>query len=66
MALEVWGTDPTFINENWTDELFTFMFVSRVRRLKRTRPQIGPDGEVVEVEPTTRVSDRELFSIMGL
>lgn len=67
MALEVWGLDPLYINSHWSDELLTLMFVARTRRYRRTAKTQDPDAAQASAPaPANRISDAELFSVMGV
>jgi hypothetical protein len=60
VALVEWHVTPDEINENWTEELLTLMFLKREERLTRVPKQVSA--------PTVdrSVSDVDLFKRMGV
>lgn len=58
-----WGVTPEYINNRWTEELLTLMFVKRTKRIRR----IANREDVPSAEaPVNRVKDKELFQAIGI
>ncbi len=71
--LAEWHLSPEYILENWTDMQIEAFWEARNRRILETsRAMRQPDREVDENLPhnapsiSRRVSDTELFSMMGI
>ena len=68
--LAEWHLTPEYILENWTDELFELMWEKRNERIrainKLAAVPVSTDNHTESHEPSKRVSDKELFSIMGI
>lgn len=61
-----WGVTPEYINNRWTEELLTLMFVKRTKRIKRTtQKEISENGNVSEA-PKKKVKDTEMFAMLGI
>jgi hypothetical protein len=57
-----WGLTPEYILDNWTEELFTLMFVKRAERIEAMTKAVKHDAAPAPVA-YKQITDQELFAL---
>ncbi len=69
LALAEWGKDPDDLLDNWTDERFEWFWNARNKRMIAGIKAMKAGAEISDGSSetaSTRVSDMDLFSMMGI